>query len=767
MPLPCGGNYAFEAVVFRNPAELAPYLFAGCDKRWRIASTAGLNLAFYRKTRDLLRHIDNLLDAETVAVAEIVICGFAAAFQIVESADMRVGKVGDMNVIAHAGAVGGRIILTVYADMSARAVCYLQNYGDKMGFGVVRFADFAADVSSRRVEIAQSDVFKPVRLVIFMHKLLHHMLRLTVYARGILRAVLRNQTASAIAVRRGGGGKDEISDLLRYHRVKQRKCAGDVVMIILGGIDHTLAYKGISRKMYYGIHTVLCESLAKKFDVENISLDKGHAFGNGFDMTRRQIVVYYNVNAALFKLSYAVGTYISRSACNQNHNILLARLLTRSRAIKIPMKYYILKPVVLQDKFVYNQCVDKTILHCDLNNFYASVEQKLHPEYDGLPLAVCGNPQMRHGIVLAKNMLAKQAGVQTGEAIWISKQKCPQIVFVAPHYDEYVRISKQVFDIYTSYTDRVESFGIDECWLDVTGSENLFGDGKTIADTLRERIKRETGLTISVGVSFTKTLAKLGSDLKKPDATTVLSKENYMSVIGKLSPSELIMIGKRTAHKLENLNIHTIEQLADADRNMLRYHFGIIGDSMVNAALGIETGEVKKYYDKQIPKSISNGTTTPRDIENEDEAKIVVYALSELVATRLRQYNLIAVGVNLSIKDPQLNWMSKQTTLTTPTSNASQIALTAMSLLLKMHRFDQPLRAITVGTHKLCDKTEVQMSLFDDPDDKEGKLEQSIDKIRGKYGYHSVKRGILVDEQLTGNLHEEDDFRPFHQSKNS
>ena len=383
------------------------------------------------------------------------------------------------------------------------------------------------------------------------------------------------------------------------------------------------------------------------------------------------------------------------------------------------------------------------------------MEQKLHPEYDGLPLAVCGNPQMRHGIVLAKNMLAKQAGVQTGEAIWISKQKCPDIVFVAPHYDEYVKISKQVFDIYTSYTDRVESFGIDECWLDVTGSQNLFGDGKT------------TGLTISVGVSFTKTLAKLGSDLKKPDATTVLSKESYMSVVGNLSPSELIMIGKRTARKLEALNIHTIRQLANADRNMLRYHFGIIGDSMVDAALGIEKGEVKKYYDKQIPKSISNGTTTPRDIENEEEAKIVVYALSELVATRLRQYNLIAGGVNISIKDPELKWMSKQTALATPTSNASEIALAAMSLLLKMHRFDQPLRAITVGTHKLCDKAEVQMSLFDDPDDKEGKLEQSIDKIRGKYGYHAVKRGILVDEQLTGNLHEEDDFRPFHQSKNS
>ncbi len=402
-------------------------------------------------------------------------------------------------------------------------------------------------------------------------------------------------------------------------------------------------------------------------------------------------------------------------------------------------------------------------MHCDLNNFYASVEQKLHPEYDGLPLAVCGNPQMRHGIVLAKNQLAKQAGVQTGEAIWISKQKCPDIVFVAPHYNEYVNYSKQVFSIYTSYTDRVESFGIDECWLDVTESKKLFGDGEKIANELRERVKKETGLTISVGVSFTKTLAKLGSDIKKPDATTVLSKENYMSVIGDMSPGELIMIGKRTAQKLKSLNIHTIRQLALADRDMLRFHFGVIADDMVNAACGIETGEVKKYYETRTPKSISNGTTTPRDIENEDEAKVVVYALSEFIATRLRQHGLTAYGISLSIKDPQLKWISKQTSLPSPTSNASDIAQTAMELLLKMHKFDKPLRAITVGAIRLSDKNQSQLSLF--ANDKEEKLEASIDKIRDKYGYHAVKRGLLIDDTLTGNLHEEDDFRPFHQTK--
>lgn len=404
-------------------------------------------------------------------------------------------------------------------------------------------------------------------------------------------------------------------------------------------------------------------------------------------------------------------------------------------------------------------------MHCDLNNFYASVEQKLHPEYDGLPLAVCGDPKKRHGIVLAKNQLAKQAGVQTGEAIWLSRQKCPNIQFVAPHYDEYVKYSKIVHSIYTQYTDRVESFGIDECWLDVTASRRLFGSGEQIANELRSRVKQETGLTISVGVSFTKTLAKLGSDLKKPDATTVLDKEHYMDIIGDMSPSELIMIGHRTLAKLKLLNINTIRELAEADRDMLRSHFGVIADNLANAAAGIETEEVKKADDYEKPKSVSNGTTTPRDILNIEEAKSVIYSLSELVAARLRQHDLLAGGIALAIKDPDLNWMSKQTPLEYATANARDIAETAVKLLNKMHKWGTPLRAITVAAIRLTDKSEKQMSMFGDSGEKEEKLEQSVDKVRKKYGYSAVKRGIALNSDLTGNLHEDDDFRPFHQSK--
>ncbi len=404
--------------------------------------------------------------------------------------------------------------------------------------------------------------------------------------------------------------------------------------------------------------------------------------------------------------------------------------------------------------------MEKTILHCDLNNFYASVEQKNHPEFDGLPLAVCGDPEKRHGIVLAKNYLAKDAGVQTGEAIWISKQKCPNIVFVAPHFEEYVKYSNQVREIYLQFTDKVESFGLDECWLDVTGSLKFFGcNGKELADRIRKTVKEQTGLTISVGVSFTKVLAKLGSDLKKPDATTVLTKENYMNIIGKMSPSEMIMIGRRSNEKLKNLNIRTIRDLANADRKMLIDHFGVVGNNMIDAAQGIEHEEVKSFYSIRIPKSVSNGTTTPRDITDIDDATTVIYALSELIAVRLRKYNLVANGIALSIRYTTLDGISKQKPLSFPTSNSADLAKSAVELLNEMHRFPTPLRAITVAAIRLEDKSIKQLNFFDD--EKEDKLEECVDKIRNKFGFSSIRRGVVLNSDLATKLHEDDGFEPF------
>lgn len=410
--------------------------------------------------------------------------------------------------------------------------------------------------------------------------------------------------------------------------------------------------------------------------------------------------------------------------------------------------------------------MERVILHCDLNNFYASVEQKLNPELKDYPIAVCGDQEKRHGIVLAKNYKAKAFNIQTGDPLWLAKQKCPDIVFVKPHFEEYVQFSKAVHQIYLEYTDKVESFGIDECWLDVTSSQRLFGDGETIANTIRERVKNEIGLTISVGVSFTKVLAKLGSDLKKPDATTVLSRENYMNIIGKMSPSEMIMIGKKTNEKLKKLNIHTIEELANANKDMLRYHFGVIADNLINAACGIEVDSVSEYSKVSVPKSVSNGTTTPRDICNISDAKVVIYALAEMVANRLRQYNLVANGISLSIRNSDLEWSQKQCVLNPSSSNATDIAEKSIELLKTLHSFPDPLRTITIGAIRLSNKDNLQISIFSNKVDKEERLEQSIDNIRYKYGYTSVRRGVLLNNSdVTSSLHEEDDFRPFHQSK--
>lgn len=406
--------------------------------------------------------------------------------------------------------------------------------------------------------------------------------------------------------------------------------------------------------------------------------------------------------------------------------------------------------------------MERTILHCDLNNFYASVEQLSHPEYEGLPLAVCGNPEARHGIVLAKNMQAKEAGVQTGEALWISRKKCPNIVFVAPHFEDYVAFSNRVRSIYTEFTDKVESFGLDECWLDVSGSLKYFKmDGKQLADKIRQTVFERTGLTISVGVSFTKVLAKLGSDLKKPNATTVLTRDSYMDVIGNMSPAELLMVGKHTAEKLKKLNICTIRQLAQADRQMMKNHFGVIGDNLVDYASGIEKDFVKPYFSSHVPKSVSNGTTTPRDIVSLSEAKTVVYALCELIAFRLRKYGLLAGGISVYVKYISLDGFSKQKGLPFATANAADLAEAAISLIKENHDFAQPLRAITVGAIRLGDSSTRQLSLFDSEREKEEKLDVSIDKIRDKYGYNAITRGVVLGTDLINNLHEEDGFEPF------
>lgn len=404
-----------------------------------------------------------------------------------------------------------------------------------------------------------------------------------------------------------------------------------------------------------------------------------------------------------------------------------------------------------------------TILHCDANNFYASVEIMLNPALKGKPVAVCGNPEKRHGIVLAKSDLAKKAGVQTGEPLWQAKHKCPDLIFVAPHYDEYVAISNKLFEMYSEYTDKVEPFGIDECWLDCTQSTNLFGSGKNIAETLRNRVKEELGITISVGVSFTKIFAKLGSDYKKPDAVTVIDKDNYKDIIWNLPVSDLLMVGRQTTKLFKQLSIFTIGDLAKYNAETLKQYIGINGIKLHNYANGIETEEIKLAVQKHIPESVGNSTTTPFDITNISEAEAVLTSLAEMVAVRLRKYKLVANGIGVSIRYCSLDGTHKTNMLNFSTCNAQDIAEEALILLKSIHNFkkDPPIRQLGVYTYKLSNSEIRQATMFDNSHDKRENLDKSLDKIRAKYGQTAVKPGIVVKhEELCDGLVDKD-FQPF------
>lgn len=409
---------------------------------------------------------------------------------------------------------------------------------------------------------------------------------------------------------------------------------------------------------------------------------------------------------------------------------------------------------------------NKIILHVDLNNFYASVEQLLDPELRGKPIAVCGDPDKRHGIVLAKSTLAKKAGVQTAEPIWQAKRKCPNLIVVPPHYSEYVKYSKMVRDIYVKYTSQVESFGLDECWLDVTGSTKLFGNGAEIAEKIRQDVKDVTGgLTVSIGVSFTKVFAKLGSDLKKPDAVSIISPQNYKEVAWRLPVGDMLYIGRATEQKLRAYNIHTIGDLARFDKQIIIREFGKSGEKMYDCANGLDDDSVKLYTDKRIPESIGNGTTTSEDIKTRLEAQSVIYSLSEMIAFRLRTLNMVAEGVSVSLRDVKLSTHTKQGTLISPTNSSDIISKKAMDLLDSYYDFKKaiPLRTITVNVFKLFQSGEfVQYDLLHDDSKKLESLDKAIDKLREKFGYNVLQRALNVGTIFVCDSKEaDDDFVPF------
>ena len=323
--------------------------------------------------------------------------------------------------------------------------------------------------------------------------------------------------------------------------------------------------------------------------------------------------------------------------------------------------------------------MERVILHCDQNCFFASVELLSHPDLRDVPMAVCGDPASRHGIILAKNEPAKRFGIQTAETVWQARRKCPSLVLLPPHHKLYREYSVRVNELYGQYTDLVEPFGIDESWLDITGSMHLFGgDPVAIADELRRRVREELGLSISVGVSFNKIFAKLGSDYKKPDATTLISPENWQEIVWPLPVGAMLFVGRSAQRTLAQYGVETIGQLAACRPEMLEKLLGKLGRQMHEYANGLDRSPVRPQAEREPVKSVGNGTTFPHDLTRWEEVRAGLAALSDSVAMRLRRQGLYCSGVQVTIKDSSFCSISRQKRLESPTRLMKDIQRAAM-----------------------------------------------------------------------------------------
>lgn len=387
-----------------------------------------------------------------------------------------------------------------------------------------------------------------------------------------------------------------------------------------------------------------------------------------------------------------------------------------------------------------------------MNSFFASVELLDRPELSDVPMAVSGDPEHRHGIILAKNDIAKSFGVKTAETIWQARSKCPDLHLVRPHHRKYADFSRRINEIYYRFTDMVEPFSIDESWLDVTASRRLFGDGKEIADSIRATVKAELGLTLSAGVSFNKIFAKMGSEYKKPDATTVISRENYRDILWPMPAGEFFTVGRSTAERLAKYGIVTVGDIARADRSFLISILGKHGGQIHDYTNGLDDSPVSGNTERSKIKSVGHGITFRRDLSGDEDIRTAVTALSDRVCSRLRRYGLKCRSVKAEIKDPDLRTISRQAALPHQTDDPQTMAQAVMEIIRKSWEAGAPIRLLTVTAIELTDGSGTeQLSIFDSPPASEGGKEEigkTLDAIREKYGKGSIVFGSVIDNDI-------------------
>ena len=404
--------------------------------------------------------------------------------------------------------------------------------------------------------------------------------------------------------------------------------------------------------------------------------------------------------------------------------------------------------------------MSRVILHMDANCFYASVECLYHPELRGKPVAVCGDPEARHGIVLTANYPAKRMGVHVGMAVWQAKQACPALVPVAPNYPLYIHFSGLLRKICQEYSDRVEAFGLDESWVDVSDTETDVLRGGALADALRERVKNELGITVSIGVADNKIFAKLGSDLKKPDGTTVISPRAFRTQIWPLPASQLLYVGPATTRRLRALNILTIGDLAKADSGVLQTAIGKNGLLLQAFALGLDTSPVMPVSTEEAVKSIGNSTTTPHDIATREDAKCVFYLLAESVSARLREAGFKARCISVSVRRTTLERASCQTTFKAPTDLTDDISRQGFQLFEERFLPWLPLRSAGLCCDRLTRADEpVQLDLREDMQErmKRENLDRALDGLRRRYGHNVVQRGVVLADPVFAALSPKED----------